>query len=55
MAHRYGRLPHEVVPGVRPATWTALLVDMAVYQAGEAMRVQAAAKEGAMIFVTWGL
>lgn len=55
MAHRYGRMPHELVPGVVPGSWGALIVDVAVYQAGEAMRVAAAQREGAIIFPVWGL
>ena len=55
MAHRYGKRPSEMVPGVTPGSWTAAMVDLGVYQAGEDARVAAAKKEGAMIFPTWSL
>lgn len=55
MAHRYGRMPHEVVPGATPGTWTALIVDQAVYRAGEYARVAAAEKEGSIVFPVWSM
>ena len=55
MAHRYGRLPHELVPGCEPRTWRALIVDAAVYAAGDQAREKLMADPKAMIFPVWGL
>lgn len=53
MCHRYGRLPHEIVPGCPPGSWSALIVDMAVYRAGENMRKNL--PDGAVVFPVWSL